>query len=62
MSFYVLSEPSWPTWPECLWQDAMVSVEAHIASKMQVDAVFGDLQVLRGRGACLNIPIIYRYV
>eukprot|EP00435_Cladocopium_sp_Y103_P040117 s199_g10.t2 len=31
-----------------VWQDAMVSVEAHIASKMQVDAVFGDLQVLRG--------------
>ena len=29
-------------------QDAMLSVEAHIASKMQVDAVFGDLQVLRG--------------
>ena len=26
----------------------MLSVEAHIASKMQVDAVFGDLQVLRG--------------
>lgn len=31
-----------------IFQDAMVSVEAHIASKMQVDAVFGDLQVLRG--------------
>jgi len=31
-----------------IFQDAMLSVEAHIASKMQVDAVFGDLQVLRG--------------
>ena len=29
----------------------MVSVEAHIASKMQVEALFGDLQVLRGLSA-----------
>ncbi|CAK9070183.1 Protein disulfide isomerase-like 2-1, partial [Durusdinium trenchii] len=31
-----------------MFQDAMISVEAHVASKMQVEAVFGNLKVLRG--------------
>ena len=27
----------------------MVSVEAHVAAKLQVEGVFGDLQMLKGR-------------
>ncbi|CAE7732806.1 PDIL2-1 [Symbiodinium sp. CCMP2456] len=32
-----------------MFQDAMVSVEAHVAAKLQVEGVFGDLQMLKGQ-------------